>query len=348
MTDGGAQRVISLIANYLDQMGHEIRIISFRGGDQYEINPGIERIRLNKKVLINSVVFNGYFQLFSFYRKKENRPDVMNSHIDLLGYLTIPIAKLFGIKIVVSEHNNYLSRYTFQEKFLWTFLYPLVDAVTILTSFDLQYFRKKNKKVVIMPNPCSFESIEKEEQSTREKEIVAIGQLNRYHHKGFDNLLEIAKEIEPKHPDWVFKIVGAGDNGREFLEQKAKELDLKNIEFTGYRNDIQNILSQSEIFVMPSRFEGLPMTLMEAAARGIACISYDCVSGPSDIITDGHDGLLIENQNKEAMVEGLLTLISNKELRQMFQKNAPQAIQKFSIENVGNKWNMLFKEVIEN
>ena len=347
MTDGGAQRVISLIANYLDEQGHQIRVISFTGGDQYPLNETIERVKLHNQPLLKSVVFSGFFSLLSFYRKKKNRPDIMNSHIDLLGYMTIPIAKIYGIKIVVSEHNNYLSRYTYQERFLWTFMYPLVNAVTILTSFDLAYFSKKNKSVEIMPNPCSFETIAAANHFVRKKTIVAIGQLNRYHHKGFDNMLHIAKAVGEQHPDWTFKIVGAGDNGRAHLEELAQELKLTNVEFTGYRTDIKNILATAEIFMMPSRFEGLPMTLLEAMSQGAACISYNCVSGPSDIIVDGQNGLLIEDQNKSAMVDGLFRLIANTELRTSFQHQAPLALEKFSMANVGDKWNTLFKEVLE-
>ncbi|MFS4448791.1 glycosyltransferase [Maribacter sp. 2307UL18-2] len=344
MTDGGAQRVISLIANYLDDKGHQIRIISFTGGDQYPLNEAVERVRLHEQPLIKSVVFSGFFSLLSFYKKKENRPDIMNSHIDLLGYMTIPVAKIYGIKIIVSEHNNHLSRYTYQEKFLWTFLYPMANAVTILTSFDLNYFSKKNKKVVVMPNPCSFE-IAENLSSKRKKEIVAIGQLNRYHHKGFDNLIKIAKLVGDQKPDWLFKIIGAGDHGREILERMVEEADVTNIEFSGYRTDIKDILNKAEIFMLPSRFEGLPMTLLEACSQGAACIAYDCISGPSDILVNEESGLLIENQNIEAMVSGLLRLIDDNIFRAELQKNAPLALEKFSMSNVGDKWEYLLKEV---
>lgn len=344
MTDGGAQRVISLIANYLDDKGHQIRVISFTGGDQYPMNETIERIRLHKQPLIKSVIFSGFFSLLSFYKKKENRPDIMNSHIDLLGYMTIPVAKIYGIKIIVSEHNNYLSRYTYQEKFLWSFLYPMANAVTILTRFDLDYFSKKNKKVVVMPNPCSFE-IADNLPSKRKKEIVAIGQLNRYHHKGFDNLIKIAKLVGNQKPGWKFIIIGAGDHGREFLERMVDETGTTNIEFSGYRTDIKDILNKAEIFILPSRFEGLPMTLLEACSQGAACIAYDCVSGPSDILTNEENGLLIEDQNIEAMVKGLLRLIDDNTFREKLQKNAPLALEKFSMTNVGNKWENLLKEV---
>ena len=198
-----------------------------------------------------------------------------------------------------------------------------------------------------MPNPSSFEVCKTNNLHKRKKEIVAIGSVDRYHHKGFDNLLKIAKEVGRKNTEWKFKIVGAGDEGRKFLQNIVDELKLTNVEFTGYRTDIKAILYNAEIFILPSRFEGLPMTLLEAYSQGAACIAFDCITGPSDIVTDRHDGLLIENQNNQAMAEGVLELIANQKLRAKLQKNAPLALEKFSIENVGSKWEKLLKEVVK-
>ena len=264
MSDGGAQRVVSLLANYLDEAGYKVRIISFTNGDHYPLNGSIERIRLHQQPLLKSVIFSGFFSLLKFYWKKSNRPDLMSSHIDLLGYLTIPIAKIFRIKIIVSEHNNHLSRYTYQEKILWNFLYPLANAVTVLTSFDLPYFQRKNKNTLIMPNPYSF-STHNCNKSQRKKEIMAIGNLNRVHHKGFDNLIRIAEELYKTHPDWKFTIVGAGTTGKPELEKLINELGLDgHISFLGYREDVKELLMQTGIYILCSRFEGLPMTLLEA------------------------------------------------------------------------------------
>jgi glycosyltransferase involved in cell wall biosynthesis len=344
MSDGGAQRVISLLANYLDEHGHSIRVITFTKGDHYVLNASVVRIRLHEQPIVKSVVFSGFFSLLKFYRKKENRPDVMSSHIDLLGYMTIPVAKFYGIKIVASEHNNHLSRFTYQEKFLWNVLYPLADAVTILTSFDWNYFKGKNKRVLIMPNPISFKIAPNPLDSTgRKKEIMAIGQLNRYHHKGLDNLLEIAARVIPQCPDWFFTIVGRGEVGRELLEDRVAKLGLaSNVSFLGYRSDIQELLGNTGIYILPSRWEGLPMTLLEAMSQGAPCISYDCVSGPADIIQHGVNGSLIENQNQEKMISELLRMIETEALRNLYIKNAGTSLDKFSIENVGKKWEDLF------
>ena len=176
---------------------------------------------------------------------------------------------------------------------------------------------------------------------------MTIGSLDRYHQKGFDNLLKVAKIVEASEPEWKILIVGAGASGRLHLEQLAEDLQINNIDFTGHRSDIKEILYRAEIYVLPSRYEGLPMTLLEAMSQGAACIAFDCISGPSDIITNHQDGLLIENQNNEAMANGILELISNKEMRKKVQKNAPLALKKFSIESVSSKWDKLLKDVVE-
>lgn len=345
---GGGERVLSILANYFAEKGHRVRVITFIHGDSYQLNPNIERIRFHKKRLINYAVVRGFFSLLTFYAKKKNRPDIISSHIDYLGYATILPAKLYGIKIVVSEHSNHVSQpQTLALKFLWNVLYKLPDAVTVLTKFDFEYFAKRNRNVVVMPNPCSFETI-KNVNGEREKTVLAVGNLNRYQDKGFHNLIPIASEVLKVHPDWSFKIVGEGNHGLKALTALVKEYHLEDkVHFLGFRKDVKALMATSEIFVLTSRYEGLPMVLLEAMSQGMACAAYNCISGPSDIITHEVDGVLVENQNKEKMIEALLKLIENKYFREKIQVKAVESIKKFSIEKIGEKWEQLFQEILQ-
>lgn len=347
MNAGGAERVVSILANYLNEKNYEVRIITFQGSDVYQIDKEIKRIRLHKHPFFRSVVFNGFFSLLSFYRKKSNRPDVMNSHIHLLGYMTIPISIIYNIKIIVSEHSNHLVNKGFAKFFLWNVLYPFADAVTYLTNFDKGYFSRKNKNAVLMPNPCPFKPIEEcLLHQERRNEIVAVGGLNRYSIKGFDNLIRIAALVLNKNPGWKLKIVGEGEDGMVYLKNEAKKLNiLEKVIFTGFRNDVDQILSKSEIFILCSRYEGMPMALLEAMSQGAACIAFDCVSGPSDIIVNNYNGLLIENQNIDAMAEGLNDLMQDESLRIQFRNNARTALDKFSLESIGLKWESLIQKL---
>ncbi|WP_289038249.1 glycosyltransferase family 4 protein [uncultured Zobellia sp.] len=346
----GAQRVVATLANYLSENNYKVRIITFREGDRYSLNPSVERIRLHKHLrLFDSNLARAAWHLARFYKKKTNRPDIISSHIHTMGLVTIPISRLYGIKLVVSEHNNYLAtKMTPKKWFLWNFLYRFPEKVTILTSFDKVYFDKKSENVEIMPNPLSFEPNLGLRNRT-DKTIVLAGNLDRYHHKGFDNLMHIIAGVRERHKDWQFKIVGDGNKGLPILKTKAEKLGvLDAIEFAGYRPDIKEILQTSEIFMLCSRYEGLPMVLLEAASQGITCIAYNCISGPSEIIEDGVSGILVENQNISDMVGKTIGLIEDKELRERLSNNAVKYIEKFSIETIGNRWQEIFKELRSN
>ena len=88
------------------------------------------------------------------------------------------------------------------------------------------------------------------------------------------------------------------------------------------------------------------MVLLEAMSQGVAAISYDCISGPSDIITHMHDGILVEDHNIDAMVSQLHELMNDEALTEKLQRNAPKALDKFSIENVGRQWEGIFQKVL--
>lgn len=346
---GGAERVVSVLANYFSDKNHTVRVITFNDPDDYELNPAINRIKFHKKGLIRYTILRGFFSFLFFYFKKSNRPDVICSHIDLMGYATIIPARLYGIKLTVSEHSNHQNeKITLPKRFLWNFLYRYPDAVTILTKFDLPFFENKNKNVVVMPNPCSFEPID-DLTLEREKIILAVGDLNRYYHKGFDNLIDVVTSIFKNNSEWHLKIVGDGKEGKKILENQIKKNGIENrVTFTGFRKDVHEIMKESEIFVLSSKSEGLPMVLLEAMSQGMVCVSYDCISGPSEIITNNVDGILVKDQDKNEMINQLGNLVNNQQLRERIRSNTPKSLEKFSLEKVGSKWEELFNSFFIN
>lgn len=348
LQSGGAERVVSLLANQFVKTNQQVRVVTFRNIEKYEVDQNVTRVRLHKNLLfLNYTLVRAFLHLLKFYRIKSNRPDIINSHIDTMSLATIPVALIYNIPIVVSEHFNHLgTKNSLLTKLIRNVLYKKASAITILTKFDYEYFRKKNNNVAIIPNPSSFNPIKKQNPD-REKSILAVGKLDRYVHKGFDNLLDIAKKIQNKHPEWQFKIIGEGEHGRAFLENKIQTNGLENnVKLLGFRSDIDSLLQSSSIFILSSRHEGLPMVLIEAASQGIACISYDCISGPSDIIEHGQTGILVEDQNQDSMVQELSRLIKNSELRILLGSNAIVSSRKFLIDKIGLQWENLFKKVL--
>ncbi len=345
---GGAQRVMVILANHFAEKGYEISIITFSGKhDDFEINPLINRVKLHKsKIKIHRI--GVLINLLKYYRAKKNRPAIIISFITLMNLISIIVAKIYSIKIIISEHNSHLQAQS--PKFL-TYLtrklfYRHADFVTVLTSYDIDFYKKLKSNVIVMPNPCSFTPIENSNKQ-REKVILAVGNLDRYQHKGFDNLISFIEPILKSNPDWILKIIGGGDTGKNHLKNIAINLNItEQVVFAGFQSNVAEIMDASEIFILSSRYEGLPMVLLEAMSQGMACIAYDCKTGPSDIITNEVNGLLIEDQNSISMQNGLKKLISDESLRNKLKANAIMSLDNYSINSIEEKWEKLFNELL--
>jgi len=262
---------------------------------------------------------------------------------NLVGIIT---SKLRNIKVIVCEHTNHTIVSSYKVKFTREYLYRFANATTVLTSFDVEYYDKHGANVVIMPNPIDT-PVYISEFASRDKTILAIGDLNRYKGKGFDNLLDIINPILKNNSDWKLKIAGSGDIGLQILTKKVEELGLKEqVIFTGFCNKIYELMQNAQIFVLPSKYEGLPMGLMEALSNGMACIAYNCPSGPSDLIENYKNGILIKNQDHKAMQQGLHQLIEDGKLSEKLAKNAPVSMTPYTLDKIISKWEFLFDSLI--
>ncbi|OZV68531.1 glycosyltransferase family 4 protein [Winogradskyella aurantia] len=349
---GGAERVVALMVNSLAKnKANEISVITWFGvKDKYELNPSIKRVVLNQNRGIPSHTLRSIFNLFKYYRSKEKRPDIIVSLITLTNLIAILVAKFYQIRIIAQEHNSHLRYMKGREwisKFTKKYVYKRADVLTVLTVFDIEYYKKYGVNVRVMPNPCSFKSLT-ENMHNRDKTILAVGNLNRYHHKGFDNLINLIAPILQNNLDWNLKIAGAGNDGMRYLNNLVDKHNLNSqIVFTGFVNNISDLMYQSSIFILSSRFEGLPMVLLEAMSQGMTCISFDCKTGPSDIIKDNVNGLLIKDQDLKEMQLGLNKLIKNEQLRKRLSSNAIKSIENFDIEVITEQYESLFNEIIE-
>lgn len=342
---GGAQRVMILLANYFSQMNHDVSIITFVEGDKFKADKRVKRIYLNNGKIKNHTL-RSILNLIRFYYKRTNRPTVLIPFITRNNFIGIIVGKIYGIKVISSEHINHLSKADLVDRLTRKYLYRFSDALTVLTKYDIDFYKNHRANVVVMPNPSTFEVFE-ELNRQREKVILAVGDLNRYHHKGFDNLISLISPVLKEHPDWTLKIVGGGSSGLKFLESLVEDYDIsQQVIFVGYSSEVQELMRNSEIYIMTSRFEGLPMVLLEAMSQGMACLSYDCITGPSDIITDGFNGILVKDQDKIAMAKQLNILINSSDLRKKLASNAVGSLERFKIETVYKKYLDIFENIL--
>ncbi|MDH7913953.1 glycosyltransferase family 4 protein [Winogradskyella sp. SYSU M77433] len=349
---GGAERVLALMANSLAKnTNNKISVITlFEGRDNYQLDPSINKVNLKQTKFVPSHTIRSVLNLSRHYWNKANRPDVIISFITLTNLITIIVAKLFSIKIVAQEHNSYLRYMKGRKKitnFTKKYVYKLADVVTVLTSFDIEYYRSQGVNAIVMPNPCSFIPITNNSH-IREKTILAVGNLNRYHHKGLDNLIKLIEPILKEFEEWRLIIAGSGDTGLDYLRLLATEKGIiEKVDFIGFVDNISEIMNKSSIFILPSRFEGLPMVLLEAMSQGMACISYNCKTGPSDVIENDINGLLIEDQNMAEMQSKLKELIENKELRKVLSTKGIKSLDKFHISTITYRYEKLLHEMIK-
>ncbi|WP_368506680.1 glycosyltransferase family 4 protein [Zobellia sp. 1_MG-2023] len=348
MSGGGAQRVMAILVNHFITINFDVRLITlYESEDLYSLNPSIKRIRLIPSSSVKNKKIGAFLSLYKFYKHQDSKPSVIISFITLTNLISILIARIFKIKIIASEHNSHLQVQSpkYLTKFTWQYIYRFADYITVLTSYDIKFYEDRGVNVVIMPNPCTFKPINTNNHS-RKKTILAVGSLNRFHHKGFDNLLNLLPPVLSKNSEWDLKIIGEGDKGLKYLTNLAQKNKITHkVEFTGFKNNVNEYMHSASVFVLSSRFEGLPMVLLEAMSQGMACVAYDCKTGPSDIIKNEYNGILVKDQNEHDMQEKLNSIIQDVDKRTSLSNNAILSLEKFSVEAVADRWKKLFNSL---
>lgn len=350
---GGAERVMVVLCNELTERGHEVYLatnidIPFA----YELDSRVSIIDLypkrSDKRNITSKVRNR-LRTYGRIRQivKEIKPDVATSF--MLGLNTDVLLSTIDIKtpIIASEHFTFDVKYS-PIKYIKRFhINKLAAFVTILTQYDFEFIGDRLKNKIIMPNPLSFDICKGKDQ--REQVVLAAGSIDRWKHKGFDNLIKVWGNVSSKFPDWKLQIAGNGkEENFEFLRKIAQDNDVEHsVEFLGFQSNLDQLLQQKSIFVLSSRYEGLPMILIEAMSQGASCIAFDCKTGPNEIIIHNESGLLVEDQNMEEMEKSLVRLISDEALRNKLSEGGLKEAEKFSVDKIVDKWEALFKRAIK-
>lgn len=211
-----------------------------------------------------------------------------------------------------------------------------LDHFVILTHGD-----KKNwpdiDHLSIIPNPIS--SFPEVVSDCTRKHAIAVGRYSN--EKGFDMLISAWKQVYQLHPDWILDIYGAG-NAEAYTELAEKE-GLASVVLCHQADaDIFSRYAESSLYVLSSRFEGFGLVIIEAMATGLPVVSFRCPSGPEDIITDGTDGILVENRNIEKLSEAICFFIENEKLRKEFGINGIIKAHNYKPDEIMKKWIALF------
>lgn len=346
---GGAERVMSVMANYWAEQGKDITLItlSAQSDDWYKLHPRVKRVGLDVlsfSTHIGQAIRNNLRRVILLRRVlRRDHPDVVISFLDTTNVLTLLASRGLGIPVIVSERNDpYQNSMGPAWSRLRSLLYRYAAAIVVQTSAIREWALglRGIKAVCVIPNPVNPISNGSEQNSRRPGPPYAIAAMGRLvRQKGFDILIEAFSRCAGKHSDWSLVILGEGPE-RASLQAYAANLGIADrVRLAGQYQEPATILKRADLFVLSSRYEGFPNALLEAMACQLPVVSTDCSGGgPRDIIRDGIDGILVPPNNVGALADAMDRLMANTDERRRFGTRACEIIERFRIGRIMSLW----------
>ncbi|MBW4675085.1 MAG: glycosyltransferase family 4 protein [Desmonostoc geniculatum HA4340-LM1] len=354
LTYGGAERIMSIMANYWSAKGLQITLLTFNDNkipdfylDSHIIYLPLGIAKKSPNVIIG--IWNNFKRIRILRNSIINtNPDVVISFMSKINITTLLATRWLKMPIIVSERSNPVKSsldWNWQQLRQWTYLFA--DKIVFQTQRARDYFPSKlQNNSCIIPNMVVLPPIKKQssEKFSAERSLIAMGRF--VPEKGFDLLLQAFAKLKDNYPEWTLTILGDGKLRPE-LESLRNQLGLGDrVHFPGMVNNTYAFLQEADFFIMSSRFEGFPNALCEAMACGLPVISTDCPSGPREIIRDGIDGILVPNEDVSALAAAMERLMSNEQERKSLAARAPEITERFAVEKIMGMWEEVLTQVI--
>lgn len=277
----------------------------------------------------------------------ENKIDVVIVMGMAVSMTAIVSSLGLSTKTIICEHSSIYNKIYNNKvmKLNRLFACLLADKIVVLTDscragYENKYY-VSSKRLEVIPNWIEAELYRSPQYNLENKRIITVGRADPV--KGYEKLIQVARIVRPFLDGWKWHIWGdfTGKYGTEIIE-KVREEDLDNfICFMGTTENMYEKYRNYSLYVMTSLYEGLPMVLLEAKANKLPIISFDCLTGPSEIVRDKIDGELIPNGNAKKMAQRIISLIKNHEKMIQYSNEADGNLDKFSLETILHQWNQL-------
>lgn len=344
---GGTERVAVQLANALLEDGtYDICFVSLTEQQEkpfYPLKSEIKRYRLGEKWINPGP---GYLPVVGKLRRflKEQQIEIIVDIDIVLDVLSIPASRGLKTKVVSWEHFTAdFELSVLYRKMILKYSVKRSDYVVVLTDGDLEEYRNRlGRKNAIrrIYNPVAYQW-KKETELEQKKIILTVGRL--VPEKGIEYLKKVSVKILERYPEWQWVVLGEGVE-RENLEQFIIENNLQNrFVLKGNVENVDEYLQQASIFVITSKYEGLGLSMLEARAMKVPCVSFDVEMGPRELIHNGIDGYLVTPFDCEDMIKKIETLINDTKLRKQFAEKAFLHMNEFRVQKIKEQW----KEILE-
>lgn len=351
---GGAERVAATLVNAWAERGDSVTLVatwSGRGTCFYPISENVRIVYLadlagtTKKTVASSA--KRFFALRKLIR--ESGADVVVSFLLHVNISVIAASRGLGVPVIASEHSNPLTSVrSAPMRWLSRLFYPRASCLTVLTEGVVAPVKARIpglRRVAVMPNPLpeALMQFRRSAADSGRKRLLAVGRLLSL--KQFDVLIEMFAALAEEFPDWDLCIWGDGPQ-RDALEALVAERRLgARVTLAGSTQRIWAEMANAHAFALTSRFEGLPMAMMEAMAIGLPCVAFDCPSGPRELTRDGEDGVLVPADDTERFVQALRRVMSDAPLRETLGARAAGSVRaRYSVAHVLEQWDQLFAQ----
>jgi glycosyltransferase involved in cell wall biosynthesis len=355
LNGGGAEHVMSTMASYWAQHGHDIHLITHDRpeNDFYPMDGRVVRhgfdISKPPRHVLDTVRHNIQRVTLPRACMKDIRPDAVISFTVRMN--TQNLIALLGTKIpvIVSERNNPLAqRQPLPFDLLRRHLYPRASALVVQTeaarAWALGFM--PHGKVHVIPNPVFVRQGSMNTDMPEQRGgLVACSAGRLIQGKGFDLLIRAFHGAARDRPEWSLLILGEGED-RTRLEGIIRELGIQDrVHMPGRVKNPSDYMASSKLFVLSSLHEGFPNALIEAMAVGLPVISTNCPFGPSEIVNDGVDGILVPSGDVQALSCAMEYLMVHEDVRNRLGERARVSSEKFSLETVMHRWESLLETI---
>lgn len=356
---GGAERVTTNLANHWATRGWQVTVATLTSadGDFYALDPAVRRIALDMAGASTNPVaaMAGNLRRIRAVRRMltQTRPDVALAMMTTANVLLALAAWHLEPMVVIGSERIHPPRLPLGR--LWETLrrhaYGRLDAVVALTAESAAWLgehtaarrRPVIPNAVTWPLPVQTPHVPVLRRTAQERLLLAVGRLAEQ--KGFDLLIPAFARIAADFPAWRLVILGDGPD-RGALEARIAACGLSDrVLLPGRAGNVGEWYAAADLYVMSSRFEGFPNTLVEAMAYGLPAVSFDCDTGPRDIIRHGTDGLLVPTGDAAGLVAALAELMRDDARRRQFGAGAQEVRGRFSMERIAGAWESLFQEL---